>query len=79
MLRSFRWLLATDIEGQDIRPVLKGQDGNDRPSPNFGNCKSTQRNVQQVRRLHLHEGAHHKTQLITKFTLSPKLVYSTRA
>ena len=30
MLRSS--LIATDVEGQDIGPIFKGQDGNDRQS-----------------------------------------------
>jgi len=48
--------------GTGIGPKSKGQYGNDRRSTNFGNCKSTQRNVQQKRRLHLHHGVCHKPQ-----------------
>jgi hypothetical protein len=66
--------MATDGDGQDIGPIVNDQDGKDRPSPNFGNRKSTQRNTQQGRRLHLHHGAFHKPQINAKFTLSPKLV-----
>jgi predicted aconitase len=87
MLGSLEWDLITEIQGQPVGPIFKVREANFTvktvpigcPKTSAANCRSMQRKVPEKRRPDLHHIVSSKLQITTKLTLSPKLVYSTRA
>ena len=87
MLSSVDWELVTDIQGQLVVPIFKGREASFTvktgpigcPKKSVAKCRSMLGNFPEQRRPHLQPSRSPKLQITTKFTLSPKLVYSTRA